>query len=86
LTGELLPCKKGAGNSPLIDATPEDLESPIPMDSTPNTELLLPARAFFKATRKQKKVSPSFSLSDFATLVNHASTNLGDQVVSPSSK
>ena len=86
LTGDLLPYKKGASSSPLLETTPEDLKSPIPMDSTPNTELQLLARSYFKASKKQKKVSPSVSLSDSAILDNCTSTKSGDHVVSPSSK
>jgi hypothetical protein len=86
LIGDLLPYKKGAGSSPLLESTPRDLESPIPMDSTPNTELQLLARSYFKASRKQEKVSPYVYLSDSVTLDNCVSTDLGDHVVSPSSK
>ncbi|XP_059450878.1 uncharacterized protein LOC132181647 [Corylus avellana] len=44
LTGDLLPCKKGSCSSPLIAPTPDELESPTPMDSIPNKLLQLPAR------------------------------------------
>ncbi|XP_059430102.1 uncharacterized protein LOC132163748 [Corylus avellana] len=44
LTGDLLPCKKGSCSSPLIALTPDELESPTPMDSIPNKFLQLPAR------------------------------------------
>ena len=86
LTGDLLPYKKGADHSPLLATIPKDLESPIPMDFTPNIELQLLAWSYFKASRKQKKVSPSVSLSDFAILDNCTSIKSEDHVVSPNIK
>jgi hypothetical protein len=85
LSGVLLPHKRGIGFSPLIAPTPDEMENPIPMDITPKPSLQLPARSYFKASRKRKKTLASASIVTSAVLVNEDSINLGDHVVSLSS-
>jgi hypothetical protein len=88
-SGELLPHKKGPGHFSLSALSPNEKEIPIPMDTTPELIMHLPARSFFKTSRKGKKpktITPL--LMPPAALVtkvveNDVSTNLGDQVVSP---
>ena len=55
------------------------------MDITPTTNLLLPARSFFKASRKKDKVLPSISIPISVETTDNAITDLGDLVVSPNS-
>jgi hypothetical protein len=88
LSGALLPLKRGTSFSPQTALSPDEMENPIPIDITPNPPLKLPARSYFKASRNRKKASaPALNFSH-AVLENESptSTNLGDLVVSPSSK
>jgi hypothetical protein len=55
LSGELLPHKRGSRNSFLSALTPDEMELPIPMDTTPKPSLHLPARSYYKGSRKGKK-------------------------------
>jgi hypothetical protein len=66
----------------LIAPDPAELESPIPMDATPQINLQLPARSFFTASKKKKQVLSSVSKSNNVLSVNIE--NSGDLEESPS--
>jgi hypothetical protein len=55
LSGELLSHKRGSGNSFLSALTPDEMELPIPMGTTPKPSLHLPTRSYYKGSRKGKK-------------------------------
>jgi hypothetical protein len=55
LSGELFPHKRGSRNSFLSALTPDEMELPIPMDTTPKPSLHLPTRSYYKGLRKGKK-------------------------------
>ena len=61
LTGDLLPYKRISASSNLQSSKPDELKNPIPMDATPIHNLQLPARSFFKASKKKKQVIVSDS-------------------------
>jgi hypothetical protein len=82
LSGDLLPFKKISASSLLIAPDPAELESPIPMDATPQLNLQLPARSFFTASKKKKQVLSSVSKSNNVLSVNIE--NSGDLEESPS--
>jgi hypothetical protein len=82
LSGDLLPHKKISSSSLLNAPDPAELESPIPMDATPQLNLQLPARTFFTASKKKKQVLSSASKSDNVLSVNIE--NSGDLEESPS--
>jgi hypothetical protein len=83
------PTKRGPGHFSLSALSPDEKEIPIPMDTTPELTMHLPARSFFKTSRKGKKpktttpllMPPAALVTE--VLENDVSTNLGDQVVSP---
>ena len=56
LTSDLFPYKKIYANFNLKVSKPDELENPILMDATPMHSLQLPAKSFFKASKKKKKV------------------------------
>jgi hypothetical protein len=54
----------------LIAPNLAELESPIPMDATPQLNLQPPARSFFTTSKKKKQVLSSISKSDNVLSVN----------------
>ena len=90
LFGELFPHKRGSGHFSLASLTPDEKEIPIPMDSTPEHDLHLPARSYFKTTRKGMKSKPTTlpMVPPAALLIEELETEesnkLGDLVVTPS--
>jgi hypothetical protein len=63
LSVELFPYKRGFGNSLLSALTPNEIELPIPMDTTPKPSLHFYARPYYKDSRKGKKKNLSHCLS-----------------------
>ena len=82
LSGDLLPYKKNSASSMMKAPDPAELESPIPMDATTQLSLQLPAKSFFKASKKKKQVLLSASKS--ATVLSVNIENSGDLEESPS--
>ena len=80
LTGDLLPYKKSFASSIQKSSNLDELETPIPMDATPDHILQLPAKSFFKASKKKKQIIHYATL--LVSNLHNSIENLGDLEVS----